>query len=98
VTAPTIAPRGFRVALADLRHVQKTTMGAPAYSRLVNRLGRLLRRCVHGRHDTDPGHRDERRAYLARIVTIATVSPAASVAAAVCLLLNISAKQRHRSP
>lgn len=37
------APRGFQEALVRLGRAQKTSKGAPAYSRLVNRrLGRLL--------------------------------------------------------
>jgi phosphatidylglycerophosphate synthase len=84
-------PRGFREALAALRHAQKTSKGAPAYSRLVNRrLGRLLAAAAYAVHMTpDQVTAVSAACTFAGIATIATVSPSPASAAAVCLLLVV---------
>jgi phosphatidylglycerophosphate synthase len=82
-------PRGFREALTALRHAQKTSKGAPAYSRLVNRrLGRLLAAAAYTVGMTPNQVTAVSAACtFAGIATIATVSPSPASAAAVCLLL-----------
>lgn len=79
----------FRDALDGLRHAQKTSKGAPAYSRLVNRrLGRLLAAAAHTAGLTPNQVTLVSAAFtFAGIAVLATVSPSPAGAAAVCLLL-----------
>ena len=80
---------GFREALAGLRHAQKTSKGAPAYSRLVNRpLGRLLAAAAHTAGMTPNQVTAVSAAFtFAGIATICTETPSPASSVAVCLLL-----------
>jgi phosphatidylglycerophosphate synthase len=80
---------GFREALAGLRHAQKTSKGAPAYSRLVNRpLGRLLAAAAYTVGMMPNQVTAVSAAFtFAGIGTICTVEPSPASSAAVCLLL-----------
>lgn len=84
-------PRGFRDALAGLRHAQKTSKGAPAYSRLVNRrLGRVLAAAAYTLRMTPNQVTAVSAAFtFAGIATIAAVSPSPASSAAVCVLLVV---------
>jgi phosphatidylglycerophosphate synthase len=80
---------GFREALAGLRHAQKTSKGAPAYSRLVNRpLGRLLAAAAYTVGMTPNQVTVVSAAFtFAGIATICTETPSPVSSVVVCLLL-----------
>jgi phosphatidylglycerophosphate synthase len=82
---------GFREALAGLRHAQKTSKGAPAYSRLVNRpLGRLFAAAAYTVGMTPNQVTAVSAAFtFAGIATICTVSPSPASSVAVALLLVV---------
>jgi phosphatidylglycerophosphate synthase len=91
VTALEPAPRGFREARVRLGQVQKTSKGAPAYSRLVNRrLGRLFAAAAFTAGMTPDQVTGVSATFtFAGIATIAAVSPApASSLAASALLIG----------
>lgn len=89
MSSSTSTTGGFREALAGLRHAQKTSKGAPAYSRLVNRrLGRVLAAAAHTARMTPNQVTALSAAFtFAGIGTIGAVSPSPASSAAVCLLL-----------
>jgi phosphatidylglycerophosphate synthase len=91
VTALAPAPRGFGDALADLRHVQKTSKGAPAYSRFVNRrLGRILAAAAFTVGMTPNQVTMVSAAFtFAGIGTIASFAPSPASALAASLLLLV---------
>jgi phosphatidylglycerophosphate synthase len=91
MTTATGASRSFKVALADLRRVQKTKKGAPAYSLLVNRrLGRMFAAAAYVL-DRTPNQVTAVSALFtfSGIAMIALVSPGVASSIAVCLLLVV---------
>ncbi|MDL4772325.1 MULTISPECIES: CDP-alcohol phosphatidyltransferase family protein [Thermomonosporaceae] len=85
------APRGFGEALARLSSAQKTTKGAPAYSRFVNRkLGRLLAAVSYVVGLTPNQVTGISACFtFAGIALIALVDPAPWLGVAVCLALVV---------
>jgi phosphatidylglycerophosphate synthase len=84
-------PADFHQALTALRHAQKTSKGAPAYSRFVNRrLGRLFAAAAYTVSMTPDQVTAVSAAFtFTGIATIATVSPSPASSAAVCVLLVV---------
>jgi phosphatidylglycerophosphate synthase len=84
--------RGFRDALSTLRERQKTTKGAPAYSRYVNRrLGRVLAALAYTLGRTPNQVTALSAAFtFSGILTIALARPTilTSVASAACLVIG----------